>query len=753
MRLTHRPSPLALCLALCLALLGAPLAHAAAYAPASTAAVDWTPNATSGTGVPGGIPARTTIYTTITTTGDSTDRRGDIDTALQNCPEGQTVLLGPGTFYLSALACTYYTDSGNFYSGIGGKTLRGSGSSASTGTVIRLTGSQRISLVGGTYSGATDGGVITGSPVKGDTTLNYTSTSGDPTVGRLVALATENDETIPIVSPVGYANLKVQTALITAVNTGAGTFTIQPALYQTPVKRTGGAALRLSWGDQAGYPTLSGVGIEDMVIDNTYGSGAWNMSLTGAHGCWIKNVRFKGILNIGLMMSEAVQCEVRQCWFEASRDASWVTSNHAGISLGNVCATLFEDNVILPNFPLIETQNGPCAGNVFGYNFALQGANVVSLSNHGTGNHCNLWEGNSATNLTSDGYFGGSTDDVIYRNDLHGIVLGSGTPHFPIELCRFTRFFEIVGNQLGRSGTTLNFESSHPYAFNYFTSGTANNLTGDPQVDLLLTGTLTTRTSDSAGIITLDSTIGQLELEDVTLIGVAWGTRLETLRYNTSKGTVNAGALTVAVSGGGGSALPTVGTAVRLFTGSGGYRERDDATAYSTILLGNYYYSDGQIPSAQALGTTTLPNSLYRSSAPAFMSGYTWPPYDPTSPVTSYGQIPAGARYLAEANTVADPQFSPAAGPYASTQTVTITCATSGATIYYTTDGTTPTTSSSVYSSALSIAVSPSTTLKAFAVKTSMTDSSVTSGTYSFDGSGVTRINAGAVNATRIRAP
>ena len=78
--------------------------------------------------------------------------------------------------------------------------------------------------------------------------------------------------------------------------------------------------------------------------------------------------------------------------------------------------------------------------------------------------------------------------------------------------------------------------------------------------------------------------------------------------------------------------------------------------------------------------------------------------------------------------TVATPTFSPAAGTYYEAQNVTISCTTTGATIYYTTNGDTPTTSSAVYSTP--IAISETTTVKALAVKSGMTNSSVASATY-----------------------
>ena len=84
---------------------------------------------------------------------------------------------------------------------------------------------------------------------------------------------------------------------------------------------------------------------------------------------------------------------------------------------------------------------------------------------------------------------------------------------------------------------------------------------------------------------------------------------------------------------------------------------------------------------------------------------------------------------------VAAPQFSPGGGSYSSTQNVTITSATSGSTIRYTTNGSTPTSSSgTVYSGAIS--VSSTTTLKAIAYKSGMTDSSVSSASYTIGGGG-----------------
>ena len=93
--------------------------------------------------------------------------------------------------------------------------------------------------------------------------------------------------------------------------------------------------------------------------------------------------------------------------------------------------------------------------------------------------------------------------------------------------------------------------------------------------------------------------------------------------------------------------------------------------------------------------------------------------------------LPSGVAqgdYVIGTPTIPTPTFSPAARSYTTTQSVTISDATSGATIYYSTNGTAPTTSSTEYSGP--ITVSTTETLQAIAVATGETNSAVASATY-----------------------
>ena len=82
----------------------------------------------------------------------------------------------------------------------------------------------------------------------------------------------------------------------------------------------------------------------------------------------------------------------------------------------------------------------------------------------------------------------------------------------------------------------------------------------------------------------------------------------------------------------------------------------------------------------------------------------------------------------AAATKVATPTFSVAEGTYNNNQSVTISCATDDATIYYTTNGDDPTSSDEEYTGA--ITVSKSQTIKAIAIKDGLTNSDIASAEY-----------------------
>ena len=77
---------------------------------------------------------------------------------------------------------------------------------------------------------------------------------------------------------------------------------------------------------------------------------------------------------------------------------------------------------------------------------------------------------------------------------------------------------------------------------------------------------------------------------------------------------------------------------------------------------------------------------------------------------------------------VATPTATPDGGNFETSASVTLACATAGASIYYTTDGSTPTAESTEYTAA--ITVNATTTIKAIAVKDGLADSAVVSKTF-----------------------
>ncbi|HYG73815.1 MAG TPA: chitobiase/beta-hexosaminidase C-terminal domain-containing protein [Planctomycetota bacterium] len=160
-------------------------------------------------------------------------------------------------------------------------------------------------------------------------------------------------------------------------------------------------------------------------------------------------------------------------------------------------------------------------------------------------------------------------------------------------------------------------------------------------------------------------------------------------------------------------ATPTISPNGGSFTGSTSVTLAC-ATTGATIR----YTLDGSTPSATSTAYTaalTISSSA-TLKARAFKSGMT-----DSDTASAAFTITAPAK-------VATPTISPNGGSFTGSTSVTLACATTGATIRYTLDGSTPSATSTAYTAALTI--SSSATLKARAFKSGMTDSDTASAAF-----------------------
>lgn len=97
----------------------------------------------------------------------------------------------------------------------------------------------------------------------------------------------------------------------------------------------------------------------------------------------------------------------------------------------------------------------------------------------------------------------------------------------------------------------------------------------------------------------------------------------------------------------------------------------------------------------------------------------------------TWGNWSKAFSFIQSWTSTATPTFEPDGGTYATGQSVTLSCATSNSTIYYTTDGTTPTTGSTKYTGAIAVSGNGmAKTIKATAVANGFALSTVASATY-----------------------
>ena len=171
-----------------------------------------------------------------------------------------------------------------------------------------------------------------------------------------------------------------------------------------------------------------------------------------------------------------------------------------------------------------------------------------------------------------------------------------------------------------------------------------------------------------------------------------------------------------------------------------------EAAALTYSISGNAGVADATVAwTGTSSGSTTadgsgnytisgLANGSYTISAS--LTGWSFTGPTPANPQVVSGADITGVNFTATQIQVTPATFSPVAGRYATTQTVTLSNTDSGLSgfaMYYTTDGSTPTTGSTQYTTPIS--VSSTLVLKVLSVATSYANSNIASAFYIIGGS------------------
>lgn len=746
-------------------------------------AADWTQ-----AGVVGGIPSAswTQCGTTISA---YTGTAATINSAIAACGSNQFVLLGAGTFTLST---------GISFGGKSNVVLRGGGANT---TFIVATSTASV-------SGCDNGGCFisiqsadssywnsntsyswTSGYTQGSTVLGASSTTGISTNTFVVINQCDDGYSGATcsgtsVDNAGYFNAGDQynaTGPTGASQSGPNSGNGSTHRFETELHRvcsvSAGVSVTLCEGTLYGnwnsartpqiwfVTPIQNVGVENMSISTQGNStalaqiqvfNAMNVWVKGVRGLWgdIATVSFEDVLHSTLQDS--------YFWETTAQDS------HA-IRHVNTSYMLTQNNICQQQIGC-ENAEGPDAGSVWAYNFAVENCNYLSPNQgslggcagvnsgdgmqqawrmHSNGQGFTLWEGNEGGMWDSDGNHGTSLSQTIFRNFLPGWETCSnasscGTASFkdtitwPILQAGLQgRYTYVIGNVLGTPGY-------HNGAYSW------------------------TTTLDNHSIYALGIQIGGVTPSDA-IVGT---TSMRWANWDAVTNGVrtcgNASSTGWATTCGSASEVPT---AAPTFPNS--LPTLGDTVAGQSVMPPSFYLASkpswfGSIP-FPVLGPDVTGGNVQQCSGTLNVAGkvngmpaLTNPQCDNNGIATAWGghvnANPAMACYFntmggtadgtgssplafdastcfASLPVVATPTFSPVAGTYATTQTVTISTTTGGATICWTNDGTTPTangagtcTHGTTYSGTIS--VSTTQTLKAIGSLSGDSDSGVGTAPY-----------------------
>jgi hypothetical protein len=440
-------------------------------------AADW-----SKAGIAGGIPRRTAIFRTLAPGATA----ADINDAIAACPAGQVVFLGAGTYTLAT---------GIDFANHSDVTLRGAGADRTflifTGSVERKGIRSDICIENfdanlphaednypGEPSNTAD---WTGGYAQGAAEITLSSTA-NLVAGRSIicldqlddsdtdtgAIWVNQDKGVTANEGPGGAGRKgrveMQMSLVTAVQ--GNRVTISPGLYMPNWRSS----------QQPGAWWASTVvgrdGVEDLSIDHLHSGSKSGILLFNAYECWVKGIRDINSNRDHVWFYLATHSVVRDSYFYGTQN-QWFLSYGVEDFMG--ADNLVENNIFQHIVSPMIT-NGTGSGNVWAYNYAVDdyyaddyakrtkirqwfmGASYM----HAAGAEMILFEGNDSTGLVGDIVHGTHHLITAFRNQFIGWEPGMTRQTVPVNLQAGSRYFNLVGNVLGKPGYHSHYEDATP---------------------------------------------------------------------------------------------------------------------------------------------------------------------------------------------------------------------------------------------------------------------------------------------------
>jgi hypothetical protein len=315
---------------------------------------------------------------------------------------------------------------------------------------------------GTTYGKKTAGYALGGAPKKGDTSVTFTS--GALTAGQWISIFADDDPTLVnatgedglcqwCADNTGF-NLMQQIVQVTAVS--GTTATLSRPLYYTLY--THPSYRKYTFGTQkAGYENFrvnaaSDIGANQIIL------------MQGCLECWVKGVETYNTGNDSgsahIELDYSYGNEIRDNYVHDGRSSA--SGANYGIYFQFVNSDhKVENNVMRHNRHAIVYQGGGSGTAIlFNYLDDMYTDDLTYLgsarTSHGAHPYMNLWEGNIASHVTADDFWGSSSHFVFFRNWMWGDETGTGVPSFPpeegydaVDLYPMQTYYSFVGNVLG----------------------------------------------------------------------------------------------------------------------------------------------------------------------------------------------------------------------------------------------------------------------------------------------------------------